>query len=67
MSDEKKTRYTQAQKKAAEKYFAEKVETLQIRVPKCQKAILKAHADRMSESLNAFVVRAISEAMERDN
>lgn len=66
MPDEKKSRYTEAQKKAAEKYLSEKVENLQIRVPKGQKAIIKAHADSKAESLNAFVIRAITETMNRD-
>lgn len=66
MSEEKKSRYTDAQKRAAEKYLKESVEDVRIRVPKGQKAVIKAHAERQGESMNAFVVRAINETMERD-
>ena len=66
MSEEKKSRYTASQKKAAEKYLSEKVEDIRIRVPKGQKDIIKGHAARQGESLNQFVVRAIDETMERD-
>lgn len=67
MSEEKKSRYTEAQAKAAKKYLSETVEDVRIRVPKGQKAIIKTHADNQGESMNQFVVRAINETMERDN
>lgn len=67
MADDKKTRYTEAQKRAAEKYLKESVEDVRIRVPKGQKAIIKAHADNQGESMNSFVIRAIDETMDRDN
>ena len=66
MTEEKKSRYTEAQAKAARKYLKESVEDIKIRVPKEQKAIIKAHADRQQESMNQFVIRAINETMERD-
>lgn len=66
MTEEKKSRYTEAQKKAAEKYLKESVEDVRIRVPKGQKAVIKEHAEQQGESMNAFVIRAIREAMERD-
>ena len=67
MTEEKKSRYTEAQAKAARKYLKESVEDIKIRVPKGQKAIIKAHADRQQESMNQFVIRAINETMERDS
>ena len=66
MTEEKKSRYTEAQKKAAAKYLKESVEDVRIRVQKGQKAVIKEHAEQQGESMNAFVVRAIREAMERD-
>ena len=39
---------------------------LKIRTEKGQKDKIKAHAESMGESMNQFVVRAISETMERD-
>lgn len=67
MSEEKKRRYTVAQARAAKKYLSETVEDIRIRVPKGQKADIKAHAEKQGESLNGFVRRAIDETMERDN
>ena len=70
MSDEKKstyTGYTEARKKANEKYLKESVEDIRIRVPKGDKAKVQEHAASVGESMNAFVVRAINETMERDN
>ena len=66
MTEEKKTRYTDAQKRAAEKYLKESVEDIRIRVPKGKKAAVKTHADNQGESMNAFVVRAIDETIKRD-
>ena len=67
MPEEKKSRYTEAQAKAAKKYLTESVEDIKIRVPKGKKAVIKAHADQQGESMNQFVIRAVNEAMERDN
>lgn len=66
MTVEKKSRYTEAQAKAAKKYLKESVEDIRIRVPKGDKAKVQEHAASMGESTNAFVVRAIKETMERD-
>lgn len=66
MSEEKKSRYTEAQARSAKKYLTETVEDVRIRVPKGQKAIIKAHAESQGESMNQFVVRAIHEAMAND-
>lgn len=35
-------------------------------VPKGEKEIIKAHADKTGESVNGFINRAIDETMERD-
>ena len=67
MSEEKKSRYTEAQARSAKKYLTETVEDVRIRVPKGQKAIIKAHAESQGESMNQFVVRAIHEAMANDD
>ena len=70
MPQEKKSTYTgqtDARRKANAKYLKEAVEDVRIRVPKGQKAIIKAHAESPEESMNAFVVRAIDETLERDN
>ena len=67
MPEEKKSRYTEVQARSAKKYLKETVEDVRIRVPKGQKAVIKAHADKNGESMNQFVIRAINETMERDS
>ena len=69
MSEEKKSTYrgqTDARRKASAKYLKESVEDVRIRVPKGQKAVIKNHAEQQCESMNAFVIRAIDETMQRD-
>lgn len=39
---------------------------INLTVPKGQKEIIQAHAKANGESVNAFIGRAIAEAMERD-
>ena len=68
MSEEKKSTYrgqTDARRKASAKYLKESVEDVRIRVPKGQKAVIKNHAEQQGESMNAFVIRAIDETMQR--
>ena len=55
-----------AQKKATAKWQKEKVEEIKFRVPKGKKAIIKAHADKCGESINAFLLRAVEEAIARE-
>lgn len=57
---------TKAQQKAVHKYVKAKYDRLEITMPKGKKDEIKAHAERQGESVNAFVNRAIDEAMERD-
>ena len=57
---------TDAQRRARDKWLSEKVETINIRVPKGTKEIYKAHAESRGESVNAFLQRAAKEAIERD-
>lgn len=58
---------TEAQKRASQKWNADKVDRLTIRVKKGMRDTLQAHAEGQGESVNAFVNRAIAETMERDN
>lgn len=48
------------------KWIAEKLDRVNLTMPKGQKDIAKAHAEAQGESLNAFINRAIDETMERD-
>lgn len=54
-------------KKSAQRYLA-KMDEISIRMPKESgiKEAIRAHAEAMGESVNAFVLRAIMEAMERE-
>ena len=45
----------------------ENVDRVNLTMPKGRKAIIQAHAEAHSESMNGFINRAISEAMERDS
>ena len=49
------------------KYNAKVYDRINIAIPKGQKEIIQVHAAARQESVNAFVGRAISETMERDN
>ena len=57
---------SKAQQKAANKYTKNHYDRINLFVPKGHRDVLRAHAEAQGESLNAFVCRAIREAMERD-
>ena len=59
--------YTEARKAANARYEAETVERISLVLKKGQKAEIKAHAESNGESVNGFINRAITEAMERDS
>ena len=59
-------KYTEARRKANEKYNAKAYDEIKVRVSKGDKDTIKAHAESRGESLNGFINRAISEAIERD-
>ena len=56
---------TESQKKSQRDYMSRQ-DLFQIRMEKGKKEIIDAHAKRHGESVNAFINRAIDEAMERD-
>lgn len=57
---------SKAQQKAVNKYVRENYDKLLLTVPKGRKAEIQTHAKKQGESVNGFIWRAISEAMERD-
>lgn len=63
MAENKNSR---ARIQANNKYNAKAYDRINIAVPKGQKDIIKAHAERKGESINGFVNRAINETMQRD-
>ena len=57
---------SKSQQKAVHKYVKANYDRMELTVPKGQKDTIKAHAAAQGESVNGFIGRAISEAMERD-
>lgn len=61
---------SEAKKRANKKWndanLKEKYDRIQIVVPKGQKAVIQAAAAQKGESVSAYIVRAITERMERD-
>ena len=55
---------SEAQRKATDKYL-EKFDEIRIRVPAGRKAEIKAHAEKLGQSMNSFVTNAIDEAMKQ--
>ncbi len=47
-------------------YIAKAYDRINLTVPKGQKELIKAHADSLGESVNAFIQRAIEETMNHD-
>ncbi|RKJ79161.1 hypothetical protein D7X33_08435 [Butyricicoccus sp. 1XD8-22] len=57
---------SKAQQRAVKKYMAANYDEIKIRLSKGEKPRIQAHAAARGESVNAFIGRAIKEAMERD-
>ena len=58
--------YSEAKKRANQKWDSANLDRISVVIPKGEKDIIKAHAESKGESLNAFAVRAIHETMEND-
>ncbi len=56
-----------ASTKAKNKYRDNNYDRLELAIPKGKKGAIKEHADKRSESVTSFVVRAIDETIERDS
>lgn len=61
------SKISKAQQKAVNKYVKNNYDRINVTLPKGQKDILREHAEKQRESVNAFIVRSINETMERDN
>ena len=59
-------KYSDARRRANEKYNAKAYDEIKIRVSKGEKDKLKLHAESKGESLNGFINRAIAETVSRD-
>ena len=61
------SKVSKAQQKAVNKYVKNNYDRINVTFAKGPKEEIKAHAESHGESVNAFIVRAVNEAMERDN
>jgi len=57
---------TEQHKKYTSEYVKANYDNFQLRTPKGKREQIKAHAASIGESMNAFINRAIDEAMQRD-
>lgn len=64
MTEESKI--SKAQQKAVNKYVKNNYDRINVTFSKGRKAEIKAHAEAHGESVNAFIVRAVNETMERE-
>ena len=59
---------SKAQQRATANYVKKAYDRIEVKVPKGKKELIQAHADKFDGgSLNAFINRAISQAIESDN
>lgn len=59
-------KYTEARKNGNRKWDSANLDRLSLALPKGEKLLVRAHAESHGESMNAFIARAVREAMERD-
>lgn len=57
---------SKAQQAAVHKYVKANYDRIEVTVPKGKKSQIKNHAEDNGESVNAFIVRAVDETMNRD-
>ena len=57
---------TEAMNRAKQKYEKEKLDHVNLRMPKGKKEVIKAHIAESGESINGFINRAIDETLKRD-
>lgn len=60
-------KYTEKKKVSNQRWDSKNLDRVSLALPKGKKDTIKAHAERMGESVNKFISRAIDETMERDN
>lgn len=65
MPEEAKT--SKAQQKAVNNYVKNNYDRINVTFPKGQKEVIKEHAQKHGESVNAFIIRSVNETMERDS
>ncbi len=58
---------SKAQQKAVNKYMKSNYDRVNLVMPKGKKDVIQVHAAQQGESVNAYINRAIDEAMQRDD
>lgn len=58
---------SKAQQHAVNKYVKNNYDEVKLRMPKGKKDVIQVHAAQQGESVNAYINRAIDEAMQRDD
>ena len=54
------------QQASVNKYVRANYDRINVTFPKGEKETIKAHAEARGESVNAFIIRAVREALERE-
>ena len=58
---------SKAQQRAVNKYVKNNYDEVKLRMPKGKKDVIQVHAAQQGESVNAYINRAIDEAMQWDD
>lgn len=57
---------SKAQQKAVNKYVKQNYDRINVTMPKGRKEEIQAHCDARGESVNGFINRVVSDALERE-
>lgn len=60
------SKISKAQQKAVQKYVKNNYDRVVVTFPKGKRALIKEYAFSQGESMNAFIVRAVTERIERE-
>lgn len=58
---------SKANQRAVNKYVKNNYDRVNVTMPKGHREVIKAAADAVGESVNAYINKAVDERMERDN
>lgn len=67
MAEEKKSRYTQSQNLATQKYIKNNLEEIKFRVKKGEKVKYKTAAENAGVSMAQFAITSMNEKIEREH
>ena len=61
------SKYSTARMESNRKWDGQNLDRISIAIPKGNRDRIKAHAEKMGESMNKFIARAVEETIERDS